>query len=131
MRCSKCNAENTDGKKFCGDCGAAFVAREEAVPVPGEPGAYFCAKHRKEPTRITCGRCETPICTRCAVHGPVGVRCRECAKNRVPIRPMGVLHGAGRQLEQNGGRVVWYMAIWYFIVSAVTSLFGGFGGHDT
>ena len=130
MRCSKCGSENEGGKKFCADCGSPFVAREDAVPVPGETGAFYCARHRKEPTRVSCGRCEKPICTRCAVHGPAGVRCRECSRNRIPLRPLGVLHGAGRQLEHGAGRTVWYLAVWYFIVSIVSNLFGGAGGHD-
>ncbi|HTE18420.1 MAG TPA: hypothetical protein VK689_08565 [Armatimonadota bacterium] len=131
MHCTRCGGENGDGKKFCGDCGAPVAARETAVPVPGEPGAYYCARHRKEPTRVTCGRCETPVCTRCAVAGPVGVRCRECARSRVPLRPLGVLHGAGQQLDRGTGRTVWYLAVWYFIVSIVSNLFGGFGGRDS
>ena len=127
MRCSRCGAENLEARKFCGDCGAAFVAREEPVPVPGDPGAFFCGKHKKEPTRVTCGRCEKPVCPRCAVYGPVGVRCRECAKNRVPVRPMGVLHGAGRQIGRNPCQTVWYLAVWAFIVTTISNLFGGGG----
>lgn len=127
MRCAKCGSENPEGKKFCGDCGAEMTSREAPVPVPGEPGAYFCAKHKKEPTRVTCGRCETPVCTRCAVHGPVGVRCRACAKNRVPIRPMGVLHAAGQGLDSNAGRTVWYLALWFAVVAFFNNLFGGGG----
>jgi hypothetical protein len=130
MRCAKCGAANPEGKKFCGDCGVAFVARED-VPVPGQPGVYYCSKHKKETTRVTCGRCEKPVCTRCAIHGPVGVRCRECAKNRVPIRPRGVLHSAGQGLQSGAGRTVWYLAVWYFVVSFISNLFGGFGGHDS
>ncbi len=127
MRCSKCGSEAAEVKKFCAECGAPFVAREEAVPVPGEAGAYYCHRHKKEPTRVTCGRCEAPVCTRCAVHGPVGVRCRECAKNRVPLRPMGVLHSAGKTMDSPAGRTVWYLAIWYFVVNTFTNLFGGGG----
>lgn len=130
MRCSKCGAENAEPKKFCGECGAAFVPREDR-PVPGEPGVYYCARHQKDTTRVRCGRCEKPVCTRCAIHGPVGVRCRECAKNRVPVRPMGLLHSAGQGLEQNGPRMVWYAALWVLIISVVSNLFGGFGGGDS
>ena len=129
MRCAKCGAESAEPKKFCAECGAAWVAREEPVAVPGDPGAFYCAKHKKEPTRVTCGRCETPVCTRCAVYGPVGVRCRECAKNRVPLRPRGVAHAVGSEIERNPGRTVWYVAIVAIIVSTITNLFGG--GHDT
>jgi hypothetical protein len=125
MRCSKCGAENPDANRFCGDCGAPFVGREEPAAVESQPGVYYCSKHKKETTRITCGRCEKPICTRCTVHGPAGVRCRDCARNRVPIRPMGVLHGAGRQLDSSAGRTVWYLALWFLVVNFFTNLFGG------
>lgn len=116
MRCAKCGAVNAEGKKFCGDCGKAFVARED-IPVAGQPGVYYCNRHKKETTRITCGRCEKPICPQCAVHGPAGIRCSDCARNRVPLRPRGVLHGAGQTLQQEGPRTVWYLAIWAMIVS--------------
>jgi len=121
MRCSSCGSENPQPQKFCGECGKPFVARED-VRVEGKSGAYYCARHRKVETRVLCGRCEKPVCPSCAVYGPVGVRCRDCAKSRVPVRPMGVIHGAGRELER---RPVWYLAIWIFLVAIVTNLFGG------
>jgi hypothetical protein len=40
----------------------------------------YCANHPKEETLVTCGRCEKPICPRCMVAGPVGMRCRECSR---------------------------------------------------
>jgi hypothetical protein len=125
MRCAKCGSENPAGKKFCGDCGGPLPEVAAAVAVEGEPGVYYCAKHKKEKTRVRCGRCETPVCPKCVVHGPVGVRCRECAKNRVPIRPMGVLHSAGQEIGSNAGRTVWYLALWAIVVSFITNLFGG------
>jgi hypothetical protein len=124
MRCTHCGAENPDPKKFCAECGKAFVARED-VPVPGEPGVYYCSKHRKETTRITCGRCEKPICPKCTVHGPVGVRCHACARNKVAIRPRGVLHSAGQQMDTPLGRTVWYVAVWAIVVNIVSNIFGG------
>lgn len=42
----------------------------------------YCAKHPKEETSLTCGRCETPICLRCVVHSDVGIRCRQCVAPR-------------------------------------------------
>ncbi len=38
-----------------------------------------CYKHPKEETGLSCGKCERPICTRCVVQGPAGIRCRDCA----------------------------------------------------
>lgn len=40
-----------------------------------------CERHRVE-TLLSCGRCGKPICPDCAVYGPVGARCRDCASLR-------------------------------------------------
>ena len=128
MLCRRCGAENADTQRFCGQCGAKLEAPQEAVAVPNDPGAYYCVRHTKTITRVRCGRCETPICPRCMVFSPAGTRCRDCARNRVPLRPLGVLHEAGKTIgsgARGAGRVVWYMAIWYLIIS----IFTGFGGH--
>lgn len=45
-----------------------------------EAGAIYCARHKETPTGLRCGRCETPVCPQCMVHGPVGVRCPDCGK---------------------------------------------------
>jgi hypothetical protein len=29
-------------------------------------------------TYVGCGRCDQPICTKCAMQGPVGFRCKQC-----------------------------------------------------
>lgn len=128
MNCWHCQAENPTENQFCGKCGKVMEAKPEAVAVEGQPGVYYCARHKKETTRVRCGKCETPICTRCMVHGPAGVRCRDCARNRVPIRARGVLHEVGRTMEngaQGAGRVVWYMVLINFVVSLFSGLFGG------
>ena len=128
MVCKKCNAENLAEQKFCGECGAKLEPMPQPISVEGEPGAFYCSRHKKEITRLRCGRCETPICTRCAVHGPAGVRCRDCARNRVPVRPMGVLHEVSRSLDngaQGVGRTVWYLAIWAIVIGFIRNLFGG------
>lgn len=52
------------------------------LQVPGEPGVYFCARHKSVKTRLRCGRCETPICPKCTKYGPTGARCAACASNR-------------------------------------------------
>jgi hypothetical protein len=38
----------------------------------------FCYRHPDRETRVRCGRCDRPICTRCAMQGPVGFRCKTC-----------------------------------------------------
>ena len=45
----------------------------------------FCARHPETETNVRCGRCDDPVCPRCMVHGPVGVRCETCGRpTRLP-----------------------------------------------
>ena len=37
-----------------------------------------CLRHPDEETRLTCGTCGDPICPRCMVQAPVGIRCPSC-----------------------------------------------------
>ena len=39
-----------------------------------------CARHPREETVITCASCGTPICPRCMVSTPVGMKCPDCGK---------------------------------------------------
>jgi hypothetical protein len=61
------------------------------------------------------------------VQSPAGLRCRGCSRHRVGVRAGGVLHEAGRVLENSATTVgrsrIWYLALWYFIMS----FFRGFG----
>jgi len=125
MICPGCKAENPDGKKFYGECGATLET-PASVAVVGEDGAWYCAKHTKVVTRLRCGRCETPICPKCTVYTPAGTRCRACAKNKIALRPAGVLHSAVGVVEGASpmGRRVWYLALWYFILSFLRNPFG-------
>jgi hypothetical protein len=45
-----------------------------------ESSSLRCARHPNTETVLRCGRCDTPICTRCMIMSPVGVRCRTCAQ---------------------------------------------------
>jgi hypothetical protein len=44
----------------------------------------FCSRHPKVETGLKCGRCGTPICPRCMVYTPVGIRCPDCANTPIP-----------------------------------------------
>ena len=45
----------------------------------------FCKRHPSAESNVACGRCGDPICPRCMVHAPVGIRCPDCGKsNPVP-----------------------------------------------
>ena len=126
-RCAACGAENVDDSRFCRSCGKPFVA----VPPPveaGEAGLFYCYQHKRETTRVTCGRCERPLCPKCVNVGANGVRCRECSRNKVPMRLGGVLHDAtstvGRGMRSMGTRPVWYLYIWGMIVRLIMGFFG-------
>ena len=121
MRCSKCGSENNSETKFCPACGAKFIPRPDPVQVDGESGAYYCFKHKKEVTRVTCGRCEKPICPKCLVIGPAGVRCQECARNKVAVRWRGVAHDAASGLGRIDGRKIWYA----YLLAMIARMFGG------
>ena len=126
MFCKKCNTQNDDEKKFCGECGAKLEAPPQPVAVEGQDGAYYCTRHPKVPTLIRCGRCETPICQKCMVFGPAGNRCKACARHRTPLRPRGVAHEVARGVSNvaSSGRGYWFFGFWAMIVRFIASLFG-------
>src|SRR3990172_8508515 len=57
-----------------------------------------CARHPNIETGLACGRCETPICPKCAVMTDVGARCPACAPSRklpqFELGPLILLRGA-------------------------------------
>lgn len=61
-----------------------------------------CSRHPNIETGLSCGRCETPICPKCAVMTDVGARCPACAPARklpqFEIGPMYLLRGAAAAL---------------------------------
>jgi len=127
-RCRTCGAENAAEHAYCGACGRKFVPREAPVPVEGQAGVFYCHRHKREPTGLRCGKCDVPICTKCAIIGPAGVRCRMCGRNKVRLRPRGVLHdvgaGVGGAVNRMGARPIWYLWIWGLIVRLIAMLFG-------
>jgi hypothetical protein len=43
-----------------------------------QPPPLYCYRHPDRETWVRCGRCDQPICTRCSMQGPVGLRCKTC-----------------------------------------------------
>ena len=78
------------------------------LPEQAEPDALRCYRHPDRETWVRCGRCDQPICTRCAMQGPVGFRCRRCGRPaRDPLtsmRPSQLAIGLGISIL--GGLVV-------------------------
>ena len=57
----------------------------DVVEVFSSTGAVPCADHPDVETRLRCSRCGRPICPRCGVRTPVGMRCPDCAGTRSSV----------------------------------------------
>ena len=92
-----------------------------------DDGRMFCYRHPDRETYVRCGRCDQPICTRCAMQGPVGFRCKQCGtlKNDplatfTPtqlVLGFGVAAGGGIVIGLIGGYIGWF--------SIFVAFFGG------
>lgn len=73
-----------------------------------EPPTLRCYRHPDRETYVRCGRCDQPICGRCAMQGPVGFRCRQCGRPaRDPLTSMRPSQLAiGLAIAVTGGLVV-------------------------
>jgi len=56
------------------------LAAGAGLEADSESGAMACFRHPDRETYVRCGRCDRPICRRCALDGPVGLRCRDCGR---------------------------------------------------
>lgn len=88
-------------------------------------GVMVCANHPNRETTLRCNRCGKPICTKCAVHTPVGYRCRECVRGQQTVfetvRPIDypiavVISAVGVGL---GTSVLTILSFWGLIVAPV------------
>ena len=83
-----------------------------------------CARHPKVDTGLTCGRCETPICPRCAVFTDVGARCPTCAPARklpqFEIGPVYLMRAAAAALVAGVG----LGAVWGALLPGRIGIFG-------
>jgi hypothetical protein len=53
----------------------------------------YCKRHPKVETGLSCGKCGDPICPRCMVQTPVGMRCPTCAGlSRLPTYRVSYLY---------------------------------------
>lgn len=123
MVCPRCGKENDAENLFCARCGLEFA--QVVATVQDQSDALPCYRHPRERTLLRCGRCDRPICTRCAVLGSAGPRCPDCARNKVAFRPAAVAHEArvaGRSLLRMGPWA-WYAL--FFLVSAAFGLWRG------
>ena len=104
----------------------------ETVAASGTDGgdALFCYRHPERETYISCGRCDRPICTSCAMLGPVGARCRECGKLAFdPMSSFTPLQLAGGLAVAVGGGLVGGfigLQIGFFFALCLGPVVGGF-----
>jgi len=77
------DADNEEAKAGLAwlDKAAGRVEEEER----GDDEALYCANHPDTETLLRCNRCGKPICTRCAVRTPVGLRCKECVAEQQQV----------------------------------------------
>ena len=57
----------------------------DVAEVFSSTGPVPCADHPDVETRLRCSRCGRPICPRCGVRTPVGMRCPDCAGTRSSV----------------------------------------------
>lgn len=127
MTCPRCSKENDNANKFCGRCGLDFTQYNPTKPSASTEEVVYCYKHKKEPTLLSCGRCERPICTKCAKMGPAGPRCPDCAKHNVAVRPGAYLFNFQQNIKgffTGVGRQGFYGYYLLFLIGS--SLFTGF-----
>lgn len=63
------------------------------TPPVTQPEVMYCANHPTVETLLRCNKCNKPICQRCGIRTPVGIRCRECAQlRRPPMYNAGLQH---------------------------------------
>lgn len=98
-----------------------------ASQVDAAEGGLSCYRHPDRETWIRCGRCDRPICTRCAMQGPVGMRCRDCGKPAfdalTSLRPSQILLGSA--IAAGGAALVGYVAVQIGFFGILIGYFGG------
>ena len=92
-------------------------------------GYMYCYRHPKTETAVRCGKCDRPICPRCMVPGPAGMRCPDCAALRKTalyrIHPARLLLAALTGLV-TGVLGAFLMTFTGFFVFFLGPLYGGF-----
>lgn len=102
--------------------------------MPGSPsgaeaddGRMFCYRHPTSETWLRCGRCDQPICSKCAVQGPVGSRCRQCGTVRndplTSFTPRQLVLGTGASVA--AGAVAGFIGAYIGFFSIVIGYFAG------
>lgn len=78
-------------------------------------GQVRCSYHPDELTGLRCSRCGKPICPKCAVRTPVGLRCPDCAGVRGLPTYRTPTNDLARALAAGTGIAVGVALLWRFI----------------
>ena len=89
----------------------------------------YCYRHPDRETWVRCGRCDQPICTKCAMQGPVGLRCKTCGKpsrdalaslkpNQIAIG-LAVTAGLGAVVGYFGAQFGFFMIVLGFFAGSI------------
>lgn len=120
MICPRCGRENEPENQFCGRCGLEFAQVQPDRPDDGD--VKYCYRHPREATRLSCGRCDRPICTKCVVIGPAGPRCPDCAKQNIPFNPRGAVHDVMSSVGKIGRMGPWSIYLWIVLAGMLFGL---------
>jgi hypothetical protein len=103
------------------------VTADSIAESPADDGQLFCYRHPDRETWVRCGRCDRPICPKCAMQGPVGLRCKQCGKPAfdplTSFTPLQVILGVGAAL--GSGLVAGYLAGRIGFFSVLVGYFAG------
>jgi hypothetical protein len=121
MVCPRCGRDNPPENLYCARCGLEFAKLAKDQPPPNPDEVMYCHWHPKVATSLSCGRCERPVCTKCVVIGPAGVRCKECSKTKINVSARGIAHDVTRPIGQTIGA----LARQPYMIFILLMLFGG------
>jgi ABC-type enterobactin transport system permease subunit len=97
------------------------------MPAEDPAGVPTCYRHPDRETYIRCGRCDQPICTACAMLGPVGMRCKTCGKPaHDPLTSFTPVQATtGSLVAIVGGTIAAFIAARIGLFSIIVSYFAG------
>lgn len=84
-----------------------------------------CYRHKRVETNVRCGKCDKPICPKCMVSGPAGMRCPDCASLRssalYQINPARLVLATvvGLVLGILGATIMWNLSFFVLFASPV------------
>jgi hypothetical protein len=94
--------------------------------------AVYCARHSNVETALACAKCGTPICPKCMVVTPVGMKCPDCGTNRggqlFQIRAERLLLAGITALIAGAGAGL-ISSLGFFLIFLIAASYGYFAGN--